>query len=193
MANGEQMESLRSRLKPTPPIFTIDGRAVAAAAAVVVARTEGGPAVLLIERNLMEDDPWSGHVAFPGGRREALDGSPLATAIRETQEEVGLTLTADQCLGHLGPWTPRTRPEALVVPLVFHLPAPVPTGRSQEARASFWAELGMVASSAGRSVQSTSLGPLEVPSFSFHGRTIWGFTYRVLLELLGLLGYKVMP
>ena len=48
--------------------------------------------VLLIERSKNKNDPWSGHMAFPGGRYQDNDQDILSTAIRETLEEIGLDL-----------------------------------------------------------------------------------------------------
>ncbi len=48
--------------------------------------------LLFIRRAEKSGDPWSGHMAFPGGHMESSDASLLAAAIRETQEEIGLDL-----------------------------------------------------------------------------------------------------
>ena len=63
-------------------------------AAVATILREGleGPEVLLIRRAENPRDPWSGHMAFPGGREAPEDRDLLATAVRETHEEVGLDL-----------------------------------------------------------------------------------------------------
>ena len=61
--------------------------------------------LLFIKRTAQEGDPWSGQIAFPGGRREAADADDVACAIRETWEEVGIDLTQEgdfQFLGRLG-------------------------------------------------------------------------------------------
>ena len=58
----------------------------------------GSPEILFIKRVDRSGDRWSGHVALPGGRRDPEDESDLAAAIRETQEEVGLDVTSDQCI-----------------------------------------------------------------------------------------------
>ncbi len=55
--------------------------------------------VLFMRRALDENDPWSGHICFPGGRVETTDSSSQFTAERETQEEVGLTLDQATFLG----------------------------------------------------------------------------------------------
>ena len=60
-----------------------------AAVAAVLGPTPEGLQLLFIERAQHPDDPWSGHIAFPGGRIEIDDPSPRAAAERETLEEVG--------------------------------------------------------------------------------------------------------
>ena len=63
-----------------------------AAVAAVLRFGEKGPEVLFIERAVKEGDPWSGQMAFPGGRTELKDKSSLDTARRETLEEIGFDL-----------------------------------------------------------------------------------------------------
>src|ERR1700760_3788257 len=52
----------------------------------------GDPEVLFIKRASNERDKWTGHIAFPGGRRDPEDEDDYSTAIRETWEEVGIDL-----------------------------------------------------------------------------------------------------
>src|SRR5690606_12827006 len=82
--------------------------------------------ILLIQRPQSERDPWSGHMALPGGRREQGE-QDLDTAIRETHEEVGIDLERHGLLlGRLDDVRPSEGgPQIAVAPFVFAVPAAV--------------------------------------------------------------------
>ncbi len=61
------------------------------AVAMILQVREGELHILMIKRAEREGDPWSGHMAFPGGRMDKADAHGYAVAVRETAEEVGLT------------------------------------------------------------------------------------------------------
>ena len=96
---GERSRRLASGLPvPQPPLgsdFSLNGIVSApetwrpAAVLVPLVRREPGLTVLLTQRT--EDMPsHAGQIAFPGGRQQAEDVDAIATALRETEEEVGL-------------------------------------------------------------------------------------------------------
>lgn len=136
-------------------------------------------------------DPWSGHVAFPGGRRDPEDASLLATAIRETREEVGIDLSPDQLLARLPdvPAFSRSKKGSLVVtPFVFELRTDVVAVPNAEVATTLWVPLATLAREKGRSTFK----------LDYEGRTydlpcihldpgqhrLWGMTYRMLESLL---------
>ena len=81
----------RGARRPTPD----GGRRAAIAAIFRQCAVTGEEQVLLIRRQVHPSDPWSGHVALPGGRQEESDaGCDEATAIREAREEVGIDLSS---------------------------------------------------------------------------------------------------
>src|SRR5450631_3467354 len=93
------LERLVNQLGQQQPRRTLEpDRPQAAVALLLVSRPDR---LLLIRRAEREGDPWSGHLAFPGGKREAEDASLLVTAIRETAEEVGLRLAPESLLARL--------------------------------------------------------------------------------------------
>jgi len=65
---------------------------------------------LLLIRRADRGDPWSNHLAFPGGHLEPTDSSALAAAYRETEEETGIPPDAITCLGELGHFQTWTKP-----------------------------------------------------------------------------------
>jgi 8-oxo-dGTP pyrophosphatase MutT (NUDIX family) len=97
-----------------------------AAVAMLLRPSRDGPDVLFIERARHERDPWSGHMAFPGGRVDPDDADARAAAERETLEEVGVRLQDARLLGRLDDkqGNPRTRPGLVISAFVYALPAP---------------------------------------------------------------------
>jgi 8-oxo-dGTP pyrophosphatase MutT (NUDIX family) len=105
---GERSRRLASGLPvATPPIgsdFSLNGVVAMpeawrpASVLVPLVRREPGITVLLTQRT--EDMPsHAGQIAFPGGRRQAEDIDATATALRETEEEVGLTRDFIEVIG----------------------------------------------------------------------------------------------
>ena len=107
--------------KVSPPAVSV----VSKRAAVAIGLRDGpsGPEMLMIQRAVKEGDPWSGHMGFPGGRKDPGDPSDLGCAKRETWEEVGLDLDAHGeliCqLSNVNTGWRADRPEMLVAPFVF--------------------------------------------------------------------------
>jgi len=149
--------------------------------------------LLFIHRADDPHDPWSGHMAFPGGRVEPHDPSPLAAAVRETREEVAVELDPSaELIGRLTavPAMARGKPLGMaVLPFVFALERPVEMRLSPEVQAVVWVPLGFLADPANRSTLIWQLDGAKVtlPCYRFGGHTIWGLTLRMADELLDLL------
>ncbi len=155
-----------------------------AGVAVVLRDTPSGFEVLFIRRADHEGDPWSGQVAFPGGRAEP--GEDLAaTAVRETREETGIDLArVGEALGELDEVRAmaRMRPMDLSIGVfVFRLRGPVETVRSEEVRSLHWVSLDKaLAPEAQSTMEYLYQGtPLEFPCLRLEGLVIWGLTYRM--------------
>jgi len=161
------------------------------AAAVMVVLRDGnrGLEVLLAERRKREGDPWSGQIGLPGGRHHVEDGTLLATALRETREEVGVELEDNaEILGHMPPRAPGNKPELLVVPFVALARTVGSPVSGPEMESISWVVLGDLLPTHGMATVPTILGELTVPAFLYGDRLIWGFTYRILEELLVFVG-----
>jgi len=87
-------------MQPQPMAPPDEQEAVAAAVLIGIVPRPAGPTVLLTQRAASLRSH-SSQVAFPGGRVDAIDGSPLVTALRETEEEIGLPRSRVQTLGFL--------------------------------------------------------------------------------------------
>jgi len=175
---------------------TIDSdESVRRAAIALVLRPHDDDALelLLIKRAEFEGDPWSGHVAFPGGRSEPGDISLEQTALRETWEETGIDLSRDGIvlgqLDDLGPRTP-SLPPILVRPYVTLVQPDVAVTPSDEVALAFWVPLPALMHP-GATVESmvTARGAtFRVPSYLHEGHVVWGLTERILRQFLDLVG-----
>lgn len=183
-------DPLRARLAERVPAR--DGGEVVTQSAVALILTPGerGLEALFIRRSQRPDDPWSGHVALPGGRREPSDLDLLATARRETEEEVGVKLRADGLLGSLDDLRPTVTPKGtlLVRPYAFGVPQRPMTALSDEVSAVEWLALSQLAGSMDRAVIDVGAARREVDCYRIGDIVIWGLTYRILRDFLPLIG-----
>lgn len=164
----------------------------AAVLAVFRVATDGDLELLFIKRAEWEGDPWSGQVAFPGGRQEPADASLEETAVRETREELGVDVRLHgRVLGTLDELHPRTPvlPPIVVRPYVAVLDADVTLELSEEVALAFWVPLQALLHPSTSTEATVVVRGVErtVSSYRFGDHTIWGMTERVLRQLLGLL------
>ncbi len=150
---------------------------------------------LFIRRSSRKNDPWSGQMAFPGGRFDERDDSLKGTAIRETHEEIGLDLNRmGSYLGALPPLEPMrsTPPRKMIIEPHFFLVRgdPALTLDEREVAEVMWLPLGpMISGETHTSTEyffdgSSHLFPsFETPS----DQPIWGLTYRILENLFKLI------
>ncbi|MDZ4673605.1 MAG: CoA pyrophosphatase [Gemmatimonadota bacterium] len=148
--------------------------------------------LLLIRRAEHPRDPWSGQMGLPGGRRDPEDQDLLATAIRETREEVGLDLSQARLLGALDDQAPSTPvlPPIIVRPHVFLLPSdPGELRLSAEVQYVRWASLGELRRPEVLRPYSFDYGGSRItrPGYHLGPDVVWGMTERILTPLLGLL------
>jgi 8-oxo-dGTP pyrophosphatase MutT (NUDIX family) len=149
--------------------------------------------VLLIRRAEREGDPWSGHMAFPGGHFDARDPDLLATATREAREEVGLDLRGHELLGRLDDLAAIAggRPTGVVVsPFVFAVPAQVELRPNYEVAQLLWAPLGRMLRGELDAVKELTRGGKQTrfPGYRVRDQVVWGMTHRMLHSLFDALG-----
>ncbi len=165
--------------------------------AIVLRDQRDGAEVLLIRRAESEGDPWSGHMAFPGGRHDPDDRDLLHTATRETLEEVGLDLTREgRLLGRLDdlPAIARGRRAGITIaPFVFAVSGDPALRPNYEVEETLWAPLASLASGdRATTVRYDMEGTeLSLPGWDVGGRVVWGLTYRMLRALFERLGAAI--
>jgi 8-oxo-dGTP pyrophosphatase MutT (NUDIX family) len=184
-----RLERLRARLARHRPRLDEDGELIWAAVAVILAPDPDS--LLLIRRAERVGDPWSGHMALPGGRREPGDADLSATAIRETAEEVGLALRSQQLIGGLDDVVPRTPvlPPIAVRPFVFLLPGRPSLSLNPEVAAARWVTFDLLLEPGNyHPVRLEIRGERrDMPAYQLDDAMVWGMTERVITSLLGLL------
>jgi 8-oxo-dGTP pyrophosphatase MutT (NUDIX family) len=168
----------------------VEDPAVAQASVAIIIGSEPD-AVLVIRRAERVGDPWSGHMGFPGGRRDSVDEHLLATAIRETEEEVGLRLLPKSLLGSLDDIGPRSTasPSIFARPYVFAVEGHPATRPNQEVASIHWVPLRALRAPGVLSEYTLEVGSTSrtFPAYQLPEGVIWGMTERMLTSLLGLL------
>lgn len=180
-----------------PKVVMRDAPRRAAVAMVLREGAAATPDVLLIERATKDGDPWSGHMAFPGGRMDAADAGIEHAAKRETLEEVGLSLEGAARIGRLDDLEGRHAGRAngmVISAFVYHVTAPGELAiDAREVRDAFWVpllELGNPERHVRRSFHGTA--GLEFPGIVVGDpdrHVVWGLTYRfveVFFRAVGL-------
>ena len=187
------LAALEAALAGRDPVLLADPSLARAAVALVLAGPAPSPRFLLVERARLAGDPWSGHLALPGGRAQAGDRDLRATAERETREEVGLDLGVARFLGRLDDAHGYVQPIA-VATFVYHAPDEGAPAASPEIERSAWIDLArlyaperqdtIVVPWRGEALALPAVRVLDVPG----APVLWGLTYRLIDTLLARAG-----
>lgn len=193
-----EKDAIRRALSAPEPQLAEDPSQPQAAVAVVLRDAEDpalGPELLFIERAERAGDPWSGHMAFPGGRMEPVDPDPRAAAERETWEEVGLVLADADALGRLDDLHGRhagRRLPLVISAWVYHIEHRGPLALNDEVEEALWVPLRRI-------VDPRHHVEYPTPWAGYPGilvgrperHVVWGLTYRFLELFLARLGYPL--
>lgn len=163
-----------------------------AAVAAILRQGEDGAELLFIHRAEDPRDPWSGHMAFPGGRVDPDDDGRFAAALRETREEVGLDLEkVGEPLGRLSDMRAigRGRPLSMVItPFVFAVASVPELVINHEVEEVVWVPVAFLADHGNRESMDYKRDELslELPCYRYRDHLIWGLTLGMVDDLLSL-------
>lgn len=167
-----------------------------AAVAVILREVDGVPEVLFIERAKREGDPWSGHMAFPGGRVDPGDEDARKAAERETLEEVGVNLAGAEALGRLddlrGLHAAASERAMVISAFVYRVVDPGPLKPNWEVEQAFWFPLASLFDPKRHVAYPVTLdGRFYFPGILVgepERQVVWGLTYRLLEDFFEIVG-----
>lgn len=176
------LAEVRRALAAARPSAPPDAPRHAAVAAIFLP----GPDLLFIRRAESLRDPWSGHIAFPGGRVDPGDADPLAAAVREVREEVGVDLIGAELLGSLPPLLPITGLGLAVHPFAFAFAEEPAFTLNYEVQSVHRLSLAALFAGVGRGSMPFRWQGQDVtlPCVDFDGLRLWGMTLRIVDEIL---------
>lgn len=163
----------------------------------MLAGSDASPALCLIRRAERVGDPWSGHIALPGGRVTLGAESDRDAAERETSEEVGVVLEPTMFLGAMSELAVRIGGRDIgmtLAPFVYYVgPSPVELMPNHEVAQAFWTplvDLWRLDAHATLRVARDGL-TTTYPSIRIGPHQLWGLTYRVLAEFARIVGVPI--
>jgi 8-oxo-dGTP pyrophosphatase MutT (NUDIX family) len=169
----------------------VEGRRTRAAVAMIVRELPGDLEILFIERATDVHDPWSGHLAFPGGKVESGEQARQA-AERETREEIGLLLESELYLGRMSDIVGANLPVRVSCFAYAAVSTAIHPVMNREVRDVFWARLSDIRDPARHQTATVGFSgrSLEVPAIILtqpDKPVLWGITYRLVMQFLEII------
>ena len=189
-----KLAQVRNLVQNHRPVLVNSTNRRAAAVALILREGQNGAEILFIERARRDGDPWSGQMAFPGGKMDEDDDSLHDAAVRETLEEVGIDLSFDGRIGRLDDLVaPPTSPaHGLVISCyVFELNRQAGIISNEEVHDSLWISVNWLLDSTNHLKEFRPQGyPGAFPGIRVadgDDRVIWGLTFRFLQGFIKIL------
>ena len=173
----DRFSRLAGRLRPSPD------ESAQAAVAILVRPTHDDLEFFLVKRAEVPGDPWSGDMAFPGGKKTPGDRSLLDTTVREVREETGIDLNGFRAAGFMEPLLSSVRRTLCVQPVIYRLDEVPEVHLNYELTKYMWVPLTTLRGSRAQAV----VKGWEEPVFRVGCDVVWGLTYRMLEKILELL------
>ena len=158
---------------------------------MIVRELPGDLEILFIERATDVQDPWSGHLAFPGGKVEPGEQARQA-AERETREEIGLVLESERYLGRMSDIVGANLPVRVSCFAYAAVSSAIHPVVNYEVRDVFWARLSDIRDPQRHQMATVGFAgrSLEVPAIILpqpDKPVLWGITYRLVMQFLEII------
>jgi len=181
-------EELERILERREKRYIIDAKRVPAAVLVPLYQKDGQYHIVFIKRTEKVRDH-KGQISFPGGARDKDDRTLLHTAVRESQEEIGLRAEDIEVIGELDDELTTTT-NYTVTPFVAVIPCPYRFQKNEDEVADIL-EVPIEAlmkngrvNSDGENLNGESI---ESYIYDYQGNIIWGATARIVKKLLDII------
>lgn len=180
----EQIREALTRHQPT--LVAREVSHTEAAVALILAGSGSDLSLCAIRRAEHPLDPWSGHMALPGGRADPEDLGPRAAAERETLEEIGIALAEEHWIGPLSHVLVRLGGgdrRMVLSPFVYYAGEELlPFSPNEEVAEVYWIPLSHLWDPRNSSSLEWERGGARLlyPAIRFREHAIWGITFRVL-------------
>ena len=201
MAGAMTLDQVEECLRAEAPWLDPQPTRTMAAVALVLrpgTRSDGKADLeaLFIRRAEHEDDPWSGDLAFPGGRIDPEDHDERSAAERETLEELALDLTGARRLGRLS--DVRGHAESIrVSAFVYGIDGDPTLVPNYEIGEAFWSSLADCVDSERQAVREFSYldQTAEMPTIRLledeRAPVLWGITYKFMDDFMAKIGRPI--
>jgi len=154
-----------------------------AAVAILLRERNDDLEFFLVKRAEVEGDPWSGDMAFPGGKRCQNDEDLSETAMRETLEETAIDLREKSMLGYMKPIYSSVRTSMKVQPVVFIYDEEPEVSLNYELTRYLWAPIKELV----RSRAKEDVKGWNSDVYKYAGEVVWGLTFRMLEKLIEII------
>ncbi|MCW4051134.1 MAG: CoA pyrophosphatase [Candidatus Bathyarchaeota archaeon] len=154
-----------------------------AAVAVLLRRSIDDVELFLVKRAEVAGDPWSGDMAFPGGKKGPEDSNLFDTAVRETVEETGIDLKDIEILGYMETFYSSVGTNLAVQPIVFHYTEDSEIHLNYELTRYVWVPMKDFVKSKTHAI----IKGWDTPIYRVEGEVVWGLTFKMLERLFELI------
>ena len=177
LTKNKLLEKLTKHLAPQPW-----GHAEAAVAILVKPRINDLE-FFLVKRAEVDDDPWSGDMAFPGGKKNTQDQTLVDTAVREVLEETNIDLSEKNVIGFMEPIYSSVRKSLAVQPIIYQFNEYPEVKLNYELTKFIWVPLSEIK----QGKTNATIKGWEGSVYKVQGETVWGLTFRMLEKVFKLL------